>query len=147
MLRMNSWQRDGRRSGRRCCCGRQQDTEARAAIDNRPVAWSSLKGKTANRLHPAEVFRALRPYVERDPDTVLICDGGEFAQWGQSMLPVRRRMINGVAGSIDQVPPRPWIVSGLSAVALNASSSRTRTFVAGSFAPSAMAPGVRIYDK
>jgi acetolactate synthase-1/2/3 large subunit len=42
----------------------------------------------------------LRPYVERDPDTVLICDGGEFAQWGQSMLPVRRRMINGVAGSI-----------------------------------------------
>ena len=46
------------------------------------------------------MFRALRPYVERDPDTVLICDGGEFAQWGQSMLPVRRRMINGVAGSI-----------------------------------------------
>ena len=25
--------------------------------------------------------------MERDPDTVLICDGGEFAQWGQSMLP------------------------------------------------------------
>ena len=54
----------------------------------------------AGRLHPAEVFRALRPYVERDPDTVLICDGGEFAQWGQSMLPLRRRLINGVAGSI-----------------------------------------------
>jgi len=31
---------------------------------------------------------------------VLICDGGEFAQWGQAMLPVRRRLINGVAGSI-----------------------------------------------
>ena len=31
---------------------------------------------------------------------MLICDGGEFAQWGQSMLPVRRRLINGVAGSI-----------------------------------------------
>jgi len=46
------------------------------------------------------VFRALRPFVERDPDTVLICDGGEFAQWGQSMLPLRRRLINGVAGSI-----------------------------------------------
>ena len=38
--------------------------------------------------------------MERDPDTVLICDGGEFAQWGQSMLPVRRRLINGVAGAI-----------------------------------------------
>jgi acetolactate synthase I/II/III large subunit len=74
--------------------------EARAALDNRPAAWSTIVSQTPNRLHPAEVFRVLRPYVERDPDTVLICDGGEFAQWGQSMLPLRRRMINGVAGSI-----------------------------------------------
>jgi acetolactate synthase-1/2/3 large subunit len=75
-------------------------TEARAALDNRPAAWANITAQTKGRLHPAEVFRVLRPYVERDPDTVLICDGGEFAQWGQSMLPVRRRMINGVAGSI-----------------------------------------------
>ena len=75
-------------------------TEARAALDNRPAAWASIAAQTPGRLHPAQVFRALRPYVESDPDTVLICDGGEFAQWGQSMLPVRRRMINGVAGSI-----------------------------------------------
>jgi acetolactate synthase-1/2/3 large subunit len=74
--------------------------EARAALDNRPAAWATIASQTPGRLHPAQVFRALRPYVERDPDTVLVCDGGEFAQWGQSMLPVRRRMINGVAGSI-----------------------------------------------
>ena len=74
--------------------------EARAALDNRPAAWAGIVSQTSGRLHPAQVFRTLRPYVERDPDTVLICDGGEFAQWGQSMLPVRRRMINGVAGSI-----------------------------------------------
>ena len=74
--------------------------EARAALDNRPAAWASIVSQTAGRLHPAQVFRVLRPHVERDPDTVLICDGGEFAQWGQSMLPVRRRMINGVGGSI-----------------------------------------------
>jgi acetolactate synthase-1/2/3 large subunit len=74
--------------------------EARAALDNRPAAWASIKGQSEGRLHPAEVFRALHPYVERDPDTVLIADGGEFAQWGQSMLPVKRRMINSVAGSI-----------------------------------------------
>ena len=74
--------------------------EARAALDNRPAAWATVAAQGPGRLHPAEVFRALRPYVARDPDTVLICDGGEFAQWGQSMLPVRRRMINGVAGSI-----------------------------------------------
>ena len=75
-------------------------TEARAALDNRPAEWRSIVSQTPGRLHPAEVFRALRPFVERDPDTVLICDGGEFAQWGQSMLPVRRRLINGVTGSI-----------------------------------------------
>src|SRR5437764_1040778 len=75
-------------------------SEARAALDNRPAAWASITSQTPGRLHPAQVFRALRPYVEHNPDTVLVCDGGEFAQWGQSMLPVRRRMINGVAGSI-----------------------------------------------
>jgi acetolactate synthase-1/2/3 large subunit len=74
--------------------------EARGALDNRPAGWASIVSQTPGRLHPAQVFRALRPYVERDRETVLICDGGEFAQWGQSMLPVRRRMINGVAGSI-----------------------------------------------
>ena len=42
----------------------------------------------------------MRPCIERNADTVLICDGGEFAQWGQSMLPVRRRLVNGVAGAI-----------------------------------------------
>ena len=75
-------------------------SEARAALDNRPAAWAQIVSQTPHRLHPAEVFRVLRPYVERDPDTVLICDGGEFAQWGQSMLPLKRRMINGVGGSI-----------------------------------------------
>jgi acetolactate synthase-1/2/3 large subunit len=74
--------------------------EARAALDNRPAAWRSVVSQTEGRLHPAEVFRALRPFVERDAETVLICDGGEFAQWAQSMLPVRRRLVNGVTGSI-----------------------------------------------
>jgi acetolactate synthase-1/2/3 large subunit len=46
------------------------------------------------------VFRVLRPFIERDPDTILICDGGECAQWAQSMLPVRRRLVNSVAGAI-----------------------------------------------
>jgi acetolactate synthase-1/2/3 large subunit len=75
-------------------------TEARAALDKRPDAWATIASGTPGRLHPAEVFRVLRPYIERNDDAILICDGGEFAQWGQSMLPVRRRLINGVAGSI-----------------------------------------------
>ncbi len=73
---------------------------ARHALDARPASWREVVGKTPGRLHPAEVFRALRPFIERDPDTVLICDGGEYAQWGQSMLPARRRLVNSVAGSI-----------------------------------------------
>jgi acetolactate synthase I/II/III large subunit len=74
--------------------------EARAVLEDRPGPWATIASQTTGRLHAAEVFRSLRPYVERDPDTILICDGGEFAQWGQSMLPLRRRIINGVAGSI-----------------------------------------------
>src|SRR6202012_6112072 len=74
--------------------------EARRTLDARPASWRHVVSNTAGRLHPAEVFRTLRPYLERDPDTVLICDGGEYAQWAQSMLPVRRRLINGVAGAI-----------------------------------------------
>jgi acetolactate synthase-1/2/3 large subunit len=74
--------------------------EARAALDSRPAEWSSVVSQTPKRLHPAEVFRALRAYVERDPNAVLICDGGEFAQWAQSMLPLKRRLINGVTGAI-----------------------------------------------
>jgi acetolactate synthase-1/2/3 large subunit len=78
---------------------------ARAALDNRPVAWATIVSQTPGRLHPAEVFRTLRPFVEREHETVLICDGGEFAQWGQSMLPLRRRLINSVAGSIGASIP------------------------------------------
>lgn len=80
--------------------------EARAWMDERPAEWGALRSATPGKLHPAEVFRALRPFVARDPDTVLICDGGEFAQWGQSMLPLLpRRMINGVGGSIGSSLP------------------------------------------
>ena len=74
--------------------------EAAALRDGRPESWATIRSTTPGKLHPAEVFRAIRPLVERDPETILICDGGEFAQWGQSLLPVRRRMINGVAGAI-----------------------------------------------
>jgi acetolactate synthase-1/2/3 large subunit len=79
--------------------------EARALMRDRPAAWASLKSQTAGKLHPAELFTALRPFVDRHPETVLICDGGEFAQWGQAMLPNARRMINGVTGSIGSSLP------------------------------------------
>jgi len=80
--------------------------EARRAFNDRPASWATLGSTTPGKLHAIEVFRALKPFIERAPDTVLICDGGEFAQWGQSVLPVpARRMINGVGGSIGSSLP------------------------------------------
>jgi acetolactate synthase-1/2/3 large subunit len=74
--------------------------EARAAIEERPRAWDRLASRTPGKLHPNEVFRALSPVVARDPQTILICDGGEFAQWGQCLLKAPRRIINSVTGAI-----------------------------------------------
>jgi len=91
--------------------------EARSCFDERPAAWADLVSKTQGMLHPAEVFRALQPFLDRDPDSVLIADGGEFAQWGQSMLRNDRRMINGVAGSIGSSLP---MASGARVVEKNA---------------------------
>jgi acetolactate synthase-1/2/3 large subunit len=79
--------------------------DARSCFDDRPAEWAGLVSKTEGLLHPAQVFRTLQQFLERDPDSVLICDGGEFAQWGQSMLRNDRRMINGVAGSIGSSLP------------------------------------------
>jgi acetolactate synthase I/II/III large subunit len=79
--------------------------DARACFDDRPAEWADLVSKTPDRLHPAQVFRTLQPFLDRDPNAVLICDGGEFSQWGQSILRNDRRMINGVAGSIGSSLP------------------------------------------
>jgi acetolactate synthase-1/2/3 large subunit len=74
--------------------------EARAAIDERPGGWKYFASTAPGKLHPVEVFNALQPVVSRDPQTILICDGGEFAQWGQSLLKAPRRLINSVTGAI-----------------------------------------------
>ena len=79
--------------------------DARSCFDDRPADWIDLASKTQGMLHPAQVFHTLQPFLDRDPNSVLICDGGEFAQWGQSILRNDRRMINGVAGSIGSSLP------------------------------------------
>jgi acetolactate synthase-1/2/3 large subunit len=95
-----------RRSGSRTPGSAAWLAEAREAFTSRPDSWPMLTSQTPGKLHAIEVFRALKPFVEKDPNTVLICDGGEFAQWGQSVLPVPpRRMINGVTGAIGSSLP------------------------------------------
>ena len=77
--------------------------DARSCLDDRPAEWAELVSTTQGMLHPAQVFQTLQPFLT--PGSVLICDGGEFAQWGQSILRNDRRMINGVAGSIGSSLP------------------------------------------
>jgi acetolactate synthase I/II/III large subunit len=74
--------------------------QVRAAIDERPGSWKDFASAVPGKLHPTEVFNALQPVVSCDPQTILICDGGEFAQWGQSLLKAPRRLINSVTGAI-----------------------------------------------
>jgi acetolactate synthase-1/2/3 large subunit len=77
----------------------------RAALAYRPPEWATLGAATPGKLHPIEVCRALRPVLERDDEAILVCDGGEFAQWAQSLLPIKRRLINSVSGSIGASIP------------------------------------------
>jgi acetolactate synthase-1/2/3 large subunit len=49
--------------------------------------------------------RPIAEVLARHPDAILIADGGEIGQWAQAMIPTRRRIINGVAGSIGAALP------------------------------------------
>ena len=73
---------------------------ARRLLHDRPASWPSMRSKTPGKLHPIEVARGLKPFVDADPDCILICDGGEYAQWAQSLIRCERRLVNGVAGAI-----------------------------------------------
>ena len=56
-------------------------------------------------MHPVQLCRAIAPYIEQDPNAVLVCDGGEIGQWPQAMFNPARRIINGPAGSIGASIP------------------------------------------
>ena len=79
--------------------------EVRAAIAYRPGAWDGARAGVAGKLHPVEACRPLQSLLDRDPESVLVCDGGEFGQWAQACLHAPNRVINGVAGSIGSALP------------------------------------------
>ncbi|MGE0849174.1 MAG: thiamine pyrophosphate-binding protein [Hyphomicrobiaceae bacterium] len=74
------------------------------AVTYRPPAWRTLASRQPGKVHPVELCRAIAPVLEHHPDAVLVCDGGEIGQWAQT-IPFRRRIINGVAGSIGASLP------------------------------------------
>ena len=79
--------------------------EVRAAIAYRPAAWDTARAGAPRRLHPVEVCRPLQALLDRDPDAVLVSDGGEFGQWAQACLHAPNRVINGPAGAIGAALP------------------------------------------
>jgi acetolactate synthase-1/2/3 large subunit len=80
--------------------------EAEAAIAHRPAAWDAiLAAAAADPIHPVTLCAAIEPFLARDPDAALVCDGGEIGQWGQALLTAPTRIINGVAGAIGAALP------------------------------------------
>lgn len=79
--------------------------EAEAAMAHRPAAWDAIRAAGADPIHPVTLCAALAPHLARDPDAVLVCDGGEIGQWGQALLAAPTRLINGVAGAIGAALP------------------------------------------
>lgn len=79
--------------------------EVRAAIDFRPPAWDLVASAVEGRVHPVQALRPIQSLLDSHPDSVLVCDGGEFGQWAQACLKSTRRVINGVAGSIGSALP------------------------------------------
>jgi acetolactate synthase-1/2/3 large subunit len=65
-----------------------------------PPQWKSASAKTADRVHPVEMCKAVGNFVEKHPGATFVSDGGEIGQWAQALVKTDRRMINGVAGTI-----------------------------------------------
>jgi acetolactate synthase-1/2/3 large subunit len=84
--------------------GRSWLAEVRQAIAFRPSAWDHATA-VADRLHPVQALRPLQQILDRNPDSVLVSDGGEIGQWAQACLSAPHRVINGVAGSIGSALP------------------------------------------
>ena len=79
--------------------------EVRAALTYRPPAWDGARSAEGSKLHPVEACRPLQRLLDSDPESVFVCDGGEFGQWAQACLHAPHRVINGVAGSIGSALP------------------------------------------
>jgi acetolactate synthase-1/2/3 large subunit len=78
--------------------------EVRSMVASRPAAWATLRSKAEGPLHPVELARGVQKLLDT-PESILVCDGGEFCQWMQATLSPAHRVINGPAGSIGAALP------------------------------------------
>jgi acetolactate synthase-1/2/3 large subunit len=56
-------------------------------------------------MHSTAMCLALQSFLERHPETIFVCDGGEVGQWAQAVLKAPTRIINGFAGAIGSAIP------------------------------------------
>ena len=89
-----------RRAGAKPAAKSAWRDEVRAAIAYRPDGWAAATSRQNGRLHPLQVQLPLQAVLDEHPESVLILDGGEFAQWAQACLSAPNRVSNGVAGAI-----------------------------------------------
>ncbi|EDM71567.1 Thiamine pyrophosphate-requiring enzyme [Roseobacter sp. AzwK-3b] len=54
----------------------------------------------AGKITSAGLCAAVQEALSNHPDSIAICDGGEFGQWAQALLRAGRRIINGPSGAI-----------------------------------------------
>lgn len=76
-----------------------------AAVAYRPPQWSEPQVAVEGHLHPLDMCFEIKAFLDRFPDPILICDGGEIGQWAQATLDVPRRLTNSVTGSIGASLP------------------------------------------
>ncbi len=79
--------------------------EVRGAVSYRTPGWSELRSSTNDRLHAAEIGRAVQHFLDGGDETVFVSDGGEFGQWAQAGVSTANRLINGPGGSIGTALP------------------------------------------
>jgi len=77
----------------------------REAIHYRPQEWRGAVGGEGRGLHPIEVCRAVQALIDRQPQAILVADGGEFGQWAQACVQAPQRLINGLSGAIGASLP------------------------------------------
>ena len=72
----------------------------REALAYEPPQWTSVRAANPDHVHPVEMCKAIRSFLEKHPNATFVSDGGEIGQWAQALVKTDQRIINGVAGTI-----------------------------------------------
>ncbi len=56
-------------------------------------------------MYSKKIVESVSTVLQHKPDTILICDGGEFGQWAQGFISANTRLTNGPSGAIGAALP------------------------------------------